>query len=497
MENLIQLRVTKGDVLWNYGATFMRVASALVVLPLILRMLPEEEVGLWTVMIGLNSMIYLLDFGFFQTFSRAVTYIFSGAKSLEREGFKPVEPGSPVSYGLLNGVLKAMRRFYGAVSLVLLLILVTGGVWYINRLLTGFSGDAETAKVAWFSYGLLLCYQFYTYYYDALLVGRGMIKKSRQIIVFSQSLHIVISSILLIFGIGIISMVVGQSVATLVNRALARRAFYDPDVTRRLKESGSEHSESEHSESEHSESEHSVSMEWRSILKTLFNTAYKSGLASLSWIFTNRMLAIIGALYIPLSTMASYGITKQITDITITLSAVWFATYYPKLTGEQIRNSIGEVKRIYIKAQIIALAVFIAVTLTVVFAGEPLLIFIGSSTTLLPMNLMLLLFVASLFESLTQLSTSVLMSRNEVPHYKAQMLTAITALLVMVLALRFSDGGVTLLVVIPFAAQLVYQHWRWTLKVWRELGVGAADYLSGIKSVYKSIPILNNNYKQN
>ncbi|GAB1473240.1 hypothetical protein MASR2M69_06810 [Bacteroidota bacterium] len=339
---------------------------------------------------------------------------------------------------------------------------------------------------------MLLCYQFYTYYYDALLVGRGMIKKSRQIIVFSQSLHIVISSILLIFGLGIISMVVGQSVATLVNRALARRAFYDPDVKRRLNDA-----ESEQAESEHSCSEHSGNQEWRSILKTLFNTAYKSGLASLSWIFTNRMLAIIGALYIPLSTMASYGITKQITDITITLSAVWFATYYPKLTGEQIRNSIGEVKRIYIKAQIIALAVFIAVTLSVVFAAEPLLVFIGSSTTLLPMNLMLLLFIASLFESLTQLSTSVLMSRNEVPHYKAQMVTAITALLVMVLALRFSDGGVTLLVVIPFAAQLVYQHWRWTLKVWRELGIKPKDYLSGIKSVYKSIPVLNNNYKQN
>ncbi|MHC1780927.1 MAG: O-unit flippase-like protein [Bacteroidales bacterium] len=491
------MRVTKGDVLWNYGATFMRVASALIVLPLILRMLPEEEVGLWTVMIGLNSMIYLLDFGFFQTFSRAVTYIFSGAKSLEKEGFKPVQPGNPVNFRLLNGVLKAMRRFYGAVSLVLLFILVTGGVWYINRLLTGFSGDPETAKVAWFSYGLLLCYQFYTYYYDALLVGRGMIKRSRQIIVFSQSLHIVISSILLIFGLGIISMVVGQSVATLVNRALARRAFYDPDVTRRLNDAESEHAENEHAENEHTESEHSGSQEWRSILKTLFNTAYKSGLASLSWIFTNRMLAIIGALYIPLSTMASYGITKQITDITITLSAVWFATYYPKLTGEQIKNSISEVKRIYIKAQIIALTVFIAVTLSVVFAGEPLLAFIGSSTTLLPMNLMLLLFIASLFESLTQLSTSVLMSRNEVPHYKAQMVTAITALLAMVLALRFSDGGVSLLIIIPFVAQLVYQHWRWTIKVWRELGVSAADYLSGIKSVYKSIPVFNYNNKQN
>ena len=91
------MKVTKADVLWNYGATFMRVASALIVLPLILRMLPQEEVGVWSVMIGLNSMIYLLDFGFFQTFSRAVTYIYSGATKLEKEGFTPVQESRGVS----------------------------------------------------------------------------------------------------------------------------------------------------------------------------------------------------------------------------------------------------------------------------------------------------------------------------------------------------------------------------------------------------------------
>ena len=39
----------------------------MIILPLILRLLPDQEVGLWNVMIGLNAMIYLLDFGFFQT----------------------------------------------------------------------------------------------------------------------------------------------------------------------------------------------------------------------------------------------------------------------------------------------------------------------------------------------------------------------------------------------------------------------------------------------
>lgn len=451
----------------------MRVASALIVLPIILRMLPQEEVGLWSVMIGLNSMIYLLDFGFFQTFSRAVTYIYSGATKLEKEGFTPVQENRGVHYPLLKGLLKAMSHFYGYVAATLLVILFSGGVWYIEQLMDGFAGDANSARIAWYTYGILLCYQFYTYYYDAALVGRGMIKRSRQIIVFSQSVHIIISSLLLISGLGIISMVIGQSVATIINRYLARSAFYDRETREGLK--------------------NSQNNDWKSIIKTLFNTAYKNGLASLSWIFTNRMLAIMGALFIPLTTMASYGITKQITDITITLSAVWFATYYPKLTGEQIKKSISEVKRIFIKAQIIAISIFLVVTVFVVFAGAPALEFIGSSTPLLPIGLMLLLFFASLLESLTQLSTSVLLSRNEVPHYKAQSITALVAVILMFVALEYSNAGVIALIAIPLVVQLLYQHWRWTTKLWQELEVTPSDYLDGFKSLYKSIPVFHNN----
>lgn len=468
------MKVTRADLFWNYGATFMRVASALIVLPVILRMLPEEEVGLWTVMISLNSMIYLLDFGFFQTFSRAVTYIFSGATQLQKEGFIPVEKCSDeISYPLLKGLLKSMRRFYGSVSLLFLLLLSTAGVWYIERLLSGFSGDKTSAMIAWFAYGVLLCYQFFTYYYDAALFGRGMIKRSRQIIVFSQSLHILLSAVLLLSGFGILSLVAGQTLATLVNRTLAKIAFYDRSTKLNLSKVKSD--------------------DWVTILKTLFHTAYKNGLASLSWVFTNRMLAIIGALYIPLSVMASYGITKQITDITITLSTAWFFTYYPKLTGEQIKQGIKEVKRIYVKARIVAIFIFVAAMLFVPLTGEHILQFIGSSTDLLPSSLIFLLFFASLLEALTSISTSVLLSRNEVPHYIAQSLTAIAAVVFIILAMNFIHSGVLTLILVPMVVQLAYQHWKWTSKLFRELNITFQDYLNGIVSIYKSLPIIGDN----
>ena len=443
----------------------MRVASGLIVLPLILRMLPQEEVGLWTVMIGLNSMVYLLDFGFFQTFSRSVTYIFSGARELKAEGFDPIKEGGTVHYPLLKGSLKAMRFFYAGVALMFILILFSGGYWYIERLLIDFQGDKMIARTAWYLYGVLLSYQFYTYYYDGLLVGRGLIKRSRQIIVLSQSIHVILATILLISGFGIISMVISQTTATIVNRFLAYRVFYDKETKSGLLRAKAE--------------------DWKKIIKTLWFTAYKSGLANLSWVFTNRMLTVLGALYIPLSAMGSYGITKQIIDITYSLSVVWFVTYYPKLTQDRLRNSLDEVKRIYIKSQFIAFIVFAVMASGVILFGNWGIKVIGSSTPFLDRRLMLLFFSASLLEAFTYLSTSVLLSRNAVPHYKAQTITALATVVVLMITLKYTGIGILALIIVPFISQLAYQHWRWTLMVFKELDIKLPDY----KNFFRNLPV--------
>ncbi|MPN38833.1 hypothetical protein SDC9_186358 [bioreactor metagenome] len=42
------------------------------------------------------------------------------------------------------------------------------------------------------------------------------------------------------------------------------------------------------------------------------------------------------------------------------------------------------------------------------------------------------------------------------------------------------------------ASQVAYQHWKWTYKLVKELNIGAIDYLNGLKAVYKSIPVFDN-----
>jgi len=210
-----------------------------------------------------------------------------------------------------------------------LFFVFTAGIWYIEKILTGYSGDPVSARVAWYAYGALLAYQFYTYYYDALLVGRGMVRRSRQIMVLSQSVHIVIASIFLLLGFGIISMVAGQIVSIAVNRILAYRSFYDAQTASSIKDA--------------------VAQRWQEILRKLWNTAYKSGLSSISWVLTNRMLAAFAGLYIPLSLVGNYGLSKQVAEITYTLSVVWFVTFYPKITQHRIQNNIDQVRECIIK----------------------------------------------------------------------------------------------------------------------------------------------------
>ena len=80
-------------MLWNYAATIMRVLSGIIILPITLRLLPPEEMGLWAIFLSLTTITSLLDFGFASSFARNVTYVFSGVKELKANGYGEVEEG--------------------------------------------------------------------------------------------------------------------------------------------------------------------------------------------------------------------------------------------------------------------------------------------------------------------------------------------------------------------------------------------------------------------
>ena len=100
------MQISKKDVLWNYAATFLKIAASVLLLPIILRRMPTEMVGIWSVFMTITAFSTLLDFGFSPSFTRNVTYIFSGVRTLQKKGFEVVdEQSASIDYGLLKGII--------------------------------------------------------------------------------------------------------------------------------------------------------------------------------------------------------------------------------------------------------------------------------------------------------------------------------------------------------------------------------------------------------
>src|ERR1035438_2635032 len=78
MKALFQ-RVHRSAVAWSFVATLLRVGASIFVLPLVLRKMPPDQLGLWYVFGTIGGMASLLDLGFEPTITRMASYAWGGA----------------------------------------------------------------------------------------------------------------------------------------------------------------------------------------------------------------------------------------------------------------------------------------------------------------------------------------------------------------------------------------------------------------------------------
>jgi O-antigen/teichoic acid export membrane protein len=454
------MQIGRKDIAWNFVGTIMRVASGVILLPIVLIKLSREDVGLWNIYIQLGGLALLLDFGFLNSFGRNITYIFSGVKELKPEGYISVDGSDKsISYSLLRSVINAMRRYYGIIALVFLSIFLLASPFYLKRILIDYNGDESIIWVSWFIYGFLVAYQLYTYYYSSLLIGRGMVKKQQQITVFGQSCRILSSLIFLYLGFGIISLVIGQLVSDVVNRILSYNAFYDKDLKQNLKDA--------------------VLIPVGNVMKIMSPNAIRIGITTLGWFLTSKIIILVAPLLsITLPTVGSYGTTMQMINLIMSLSTLWFATFYPKMTLYRVNNQKDDLKRVYIKSQLAMLAVFIVCGTGLVLFGPILLKLVGSKTQLLPEIMIFVMLIFALLESNYGIANSFILSGNEVPYMKSSIITGVLSATLLLSLLKFTTLSTWAMILAPGIAATMYINWKWPLVAARKLTLYPTDYWS-------------------
>ena len=440
--------IGKKDFVWTFLDIFFKIGAGILLLPLILRKLPSETVGVWTIFTTITQLTGLFDFGFNSSFARNVAYVFSGVRSLKKEGYESVDNVESVDYGLLRGTIKAMRYFYSRMSVVLFVLFATVGTMYVYALTRDYVGDVREVYVAWVVVVLVNSYNLYTLYYESLLNGRGLIKQSQQIIFLGNFVYVLFAIVLILLGGGLVAVVSSQAISVFLVRYFSKRAFYTEDIKAKLLLV--------------------ESVDYKKILSAISPNAIKVGLTSLGGFIINKSSVFVGSLFISLEMMASYGITVQLLTIIGTLGGIFTKVYMPKLFQWRVEGRNDLVKRTFYISSMVMFVVFALSGFTIVLWGDWMLTLLKSGTMLLPTGLLILVFVQFYLEYNHSNAAQYLLSKNEVPFFKASLLSAAGVLVLLGVFVVWLDLGLLGMILAPTLAQAVYQNWKWPLVVIKE-----------------------------
>ncbi|MDR2410087.1 MAG: hypothetical protein LBE13_18530 [Bacteroidales bacterium] len=449
------INIGRKDVLWNYAATFLQIGVGVILLPFILRVFPQETVAIWTIFTTIIMLTGLLDFGFNPSFARNVSYVVSGVKELKVTGYNTVEnDNSEIDYSLFKGLINAMRWFYTRVALILFVLLSIAGTCYMYTVLKSYSGNHTEVYIAWIILVIINSYSLYTMYYDSLMQGQGMVKRSKQIQIVGQSVYLIVAIVLILLRFNLIAIVSAQALSIIIKRILAYRTIYTAGFKQHI---------------------HGVKAQARKeILKMVYPNAVKMGLTGLGSFFVTRASIIIGSLYLSLETIASYGITIQIIAIISSIASVYFATYLPKIVQYWVQNDSAVIKQIYMRGCLLLLGTFVLGGLALVFLGEWALNIIGSQTPLLSKSFMAVALLVFLLETNHSNAAGVLLTKNEVPFFKASLFSGAFTVILLFIFLGYLNWDVWSLIFAQGVAEL-YNNWKWPYEVYTQLHLSKTD----------------------
>ncbi len=441
--------IGKKEIIWGYAGTAFSVGAGILLLPFILNKMPQETVGIWNIFQTITALVFMLDFGFRPTFARNVSYIFSGVKTLQKNGVSHIDENAEVDYSLLKGTLTAMRRFYRWIALAVFVALLTAGTAYFYYILQKYNGDHQDAMIAWILLIAINCYNLYTFYYDALLTGKGYITRSQQINILGQAIYIVLAIGLIYAGFGLTAIVSAQLVATIVRRVMAYRVFFTPELKAKL--------------------DSSEAQEPKEILSAISPNAIKIGLTQLGGFLVNKSAVLIGSAFLSLEEIACYGITIHVMDVLARCATVPYQSYMPKLAQCRVENNLAQLKRYYLLCISSLWLIYAVGGLAWVLLGDWALDIIHSQTHFLPTTMLCVLLIISTLEHNHAVSAGFIMADNRIPFFIPSLASGAATVLLLWLFLSPFDMGIWGLILAPGLAQLAYQNWKWPSEVIKEL----------------------------
>jgi O-antigen/teichoic acid export membrane protein len=462
-------RLYASAVVWSLVFAGVRVAGNLLVLPLMLHKLRQEDLGFWYVFLSLAGLSALVDMGFFPTMSRVTAYLWAGAKQIDKLGVTPVqeEAGSVLTpnYRLLADLVKTMRLYYLGLGILITLALgIFGTNWIMHK--AQHLADTRTIIGAWLLFLPAIFVNVASGMWHPLLSGVNQVRLTQQIFVWSLVANYAVTFIGLLFGGGLFAPVAGYLAMGLISRMAAQMKF---DEFSRAKD-------------------HAGSARWSpNLLAALWPTAWRTGIVTLGLYATINASTLICAAYLGPRATASFGLSMQLALAGMSIATAFVAVKLPLIAQMRARNRINEISRLVFPRLRWFWVVYIGLSLAAILFGEPVLRdVLHSKTPLLSAPLLFGLFIVTGLEGHHAIFREITLTSHRNPFAKPVVIAGILIVLLSLILVRWI--GLWGLILAPGIVQICFNNW-WTVLVGlRSMGVPAVDYIPGLLGLRKLSP---------
>lgn len=448
-----QIKIGKKDVGWAYIGSFFKVAANIILLPVVLKFLSDDELGIWYVFGSISQFVVLLDFGFAATVARNIAYAWCGVDSLQKDTIGSISDNQETNFEYFKLVLQTCKVIYTAISGLAFLLLVTAGSFYINSL-------DSSSLIAWLIYSVGVAINMRYCYYTSFLLGVGAIAENNKAAIITKLTQIIVSIALLYAGLGVLGVSIAYLISGLVLRISSKVYF---DNYENIK--GSLNSVA-------------VKTPWSEIKKTfgiIWFNASKDGLVTLSSFLNTQANTLICSSVLGLATTGSYGLSVQLSAIAASVAGIPFSSALPKLQEKAAKQDLEGSQRLFSGTMTLLFFSFIVLTVIVILM-LPIIKWLKPTITL-DASMLLAVFLLALINQIYQYSASLISTFNTLPYTKAFIITSVAAVVLSYLLTRITSLGIWALIIAPIIVSLAYNFWKWPSYVLKLYNVSLVSFV--------------------
>ena len=489
----MRITISRSDIMWSYFGNILRYGANLLLLPLILRQLPAEEVGLWYIFTAIGNLVMLMDFGFSPTLQRNIGYAWGGARRLVRNGLAEDlhqsagadavktdaqgQTGDPPNAALLLQLLHLARRIYMGIALGALIVNIAGGTLYIRPLVAGMP-QANSILCAWAVFTLGVFINLAAAYWMPLLTGVGRIRRAQQANVISQLVYLLAAGLGVLLGMGLLAVALAGVLGGAVLRIVSRRFFLQireihpaaAAATTAPASTASAATGVTAPASTASAAAGAAARGTKELWGILWHNSWKLGLVTLGSFLILQAGTLICSLALGLEITASYGLALQLFTSLGNFSAVLFRSSLPLFYEARLKQDWKRIRRVFPSTVLVSWTFYLAGGVTLVLAGAPLLKLLGSGTRLPPTGFLFFMLGYTFLEFNTgTLFATFIMTGNQVPFVGPALLSGIGVAVLTFVLVKTTRLGIWGVGLAQFLVQLVYNNWKWPHVVLKEM----------------------------